>query len=52
MIFIEPIDIWLIFDEITYFWSQKSKNSKIRDSHSIKNLLEGMFFFTKYKNRQ
>ena len=37
---IKIIDFW----RNVIFGSKKSRNLKIRDSHSIKNLLKGMFF--------
>ena len=52
MICIGIIDILLIFHKINYFREQKTEKSKIRDSHSIQNLLEGMIFLTELKNLQ
>ena len=52
MIPMKIIDFSLIFHKIPYFWEQKIKKSKIRDSHQIKNLLKGTIFLTEFKNLQ
>ena len=49
MIFIKINEIILIFDKIPYFGRKKPKNRKIRDSHSIKNPLNGIIFFYQIK---